>query len=74
MAPIIADLRPGAHSDYCSHPGDADRDPGKPALFAVGSAVMDAFWKTKTLEEMTRDEWEISLRWLRSLLPAQVAA
>ena len=31
------------------------------------------FWKTKPLERMTRAEWEIALRRLRPLLPAQAA-
>jgi uncharacterized cysteine cluster protein YcgN (CxxCxxCC family) len=31
---------------------------GKAALFTVGSAAMKPFWKTKSLEQMTTQEWE----------------
>ena len=31
---------------------------------------MEPFWKTKSLEAMTREEWEFSMRRMRPVLPA----
>ena len=55
-------MMPPARASWQSTPGKV-----------VRSMIMQPFWKTKSLDQMSQRGVGIALRWLRSLLLAQVA-